>query len=243
MAELGDQTEGRGRALFRGISPLAVAAHELKAPLALIRQLSFELEDERLGSQDRAMLIEQIRLISEKSLRLSTNLTKIERLQSSLFPTGPLNLAQVCDEVLHEIGPLYTAYGRQFRYCRRRVPAAIANHDLLRRILLNFADNALHYSDEDGVVELYTQLLRTKNTIRIGVRDYGPALPSQLWRHIRENSNQPQTIHTRPASSGMGIAISSSFAQVFDGKVGAIRHRDGASFYVEIPVSKQLALL
>lgn len=243
MAGIGDRSVGQGGALFRDISPLSVAAHELKAPLALIRQLSFELEDDRLSGPERAMLVEQIRLISEKSLRLSTNLTKIERLQASLFPTTPLNPAQICDEVLREIEPLYRAYGREFRYRRRRMPAAIANHDLLRRILLNFADNALHYSDEDGVVELYMQLLRSKNTIRIGIRDHGPALPLQLWKRIRENANQPQPIHARPASSGMGITISTQFAQVFDGRVGAIRHRDGASFYVEIPVSKQLALL
>ena len=56
----------------------------------------------------------------------------------------------------HEFTPLYTASGRTIRVTSRYRPIlAVANRDLLRRIILNFADNALHYADDETAVELH----------------------------------------------------------------------------------------
>ena len=227
-----------------GFSSASVIAHELKAPLASIRQLALEMEEGDVAPEEAAVLIEQVRLISEKTLRLASNLSKAERLQMTLFDTDVLNAYQLCQDVLYEMEPLYRAHEKQLVLRRvRRVPLVIANQDLLRRVLLNFTDNALRYSDEKGVVELYLELLKAKDTLRIGVRDYGPALPTKLWENLKEASMRPEPVHARPDSSGLGLILASRFATAMGGKVGAIRHRDGASFYVDISVSKQLSLL
>ncbi len=221
------------------LSPLVIAAHELKSPLAVIRQLALELQ----GDTDHP-LAEQIRLASEQSLRLVGNLTKAERLQTNLFPTMPVNPKRLCESVSAEMAGLYRAHERNIVYKRARsLPLVVSNNDLLRRILLNFADNALHYSSEAGVVELYSQLLASKDTVRLGVRDYGPALPASLWRDLTSGNPTHLAVNMRPTSSGLGLAISMKFAEVIGAKVGAIRHRDGASFYVDVPVSNQLSLL
>ena len=227
-----------------GFSSASVIAHELKAPLASIRQLALEMEEGDVAPEEAAVLIEQVRLISEKTLRLASNLSKAERLQMTLFDTDVLNAYQLCQDVLYEMEPLYRAHEKQLVLRRvRRVPLVIANQDLLRRVLLNFTDNALRYSDEKGVVELYLELLKAKDTLRIGVRDYGPALPTKLWENLKETSMRPEPVHARPDSSGLGLILASRFATAMGGRVGAIRHRDGASFYVDISVSKQLSLL
>lgn len=122
------------------------------------------------------------------------------------------------------------------------MPLVIANYDLLRRILLNFGDNALHYGNESGVVELFAELKKNRSVMRLGVRDYGPMVPANTWRRLN-TTKTPRAVHARPDSSGLGLKIVSQFAQATGGQVGAIRHRDGASFYVELPLSRQLTLL
>ncbi len=216
----------------------AMIAHELKEPLATIRQLALELESSA-STPESSTIAEQIRLISERSLRLSSNLAKSERLQTALFPTEPISIFQLCHDVAQEISPLYQARGRTFQVARKRSwPLAIANYDLVRRVVLNFADNALEYGDEAGVVELFSQLKRGKGVVRVGVRDYGPAVPAKLLK-----MPQGSMLPTRPDSSGLGLMIASQFASVSGAKIGALRHKDGASFYVDIPVSRQLLLL
>ena len=59
--------EGRTREPFR--LPLA-AAHELKAPLALVRQLSLALETGDYTDTERAVLQQRITLTAERALRL-----------------------------------------------------------------------------------------------------------------------------------------------------------------------------
>lgn len=226
------------------ISSVSVAAHELKSPLALIRQLSLELASGSLTKREQARVMEQIVQTTEKSLRLTSDLTKAERMQETLFTLEPINPIAVCDDVTYELERLYLAHGRSLQRSRiRNLPPVVANRDLLRRILLNFADNALHYSDENGAVELHAQLLREKGMVRVGVRDYGPAVSMKNWHELTQNMSDSKPVHARPQSSGLGIYIAHQFAAAMNGRIGAIRHRDGASFYVELPISKQLSLL
>lgn len=229
--------------LFYDSPSLITAAHELKAPLALIRQLSLTLEQIDVSDAERIRMLQQVTLTSERALRLTADLTRSARLENALFELEPVNPQQLCEDIAHELTPLFTAHGRTIRVVsRRRPPLMVANRDLLRRIIMNFSDNALHYSDINGVVELSTQLIGG-DVVRVGVRDYGPALPSDAWRTLIAKLQAPQPVHARPQSSGLGLYIAGQFADVMDGAIGATRHRDGASFYVDMHASKQLRLL
>ena len=234
----------RANALVSGMAPISVASHELKSPLALLRQLGLELTDASLSDDERVRIHSQIVQVSEKALRLTTNITKAEAAQASLFPLYPTSPLDVARDVHVELKTMYALHGRTLEVKRlRKLPPIIANRDLLRRILLNFADNALHYCDADGMVELQGQLLASGTTVRMSVRDYGPALSKKQWHNLVETLGATKPVHARPESSGLGIYIAHQFAERMNGRIGAIRHRDGASFYVELPVSRQMELL
>ena len=227
------------------VTPIVAAAHELKAPLALVRQLALRLEDEHLSDSERSRLLHQTVLTSERALRLTSDITKAARLESALFSVEPINPEQLCRDVVSELTPLFEAYGRSVSIKTRRHPLLlVANRDLLRRILLGFSDNALHYSQAGTAVDMQIQAFKKAGVIRIGVRDYGPALSSDRWRQLQKKlPTAPQPIHARPESSGLGLYIASQFAAAMHGKIGAIRHKDGATFYVELQASSQLSLL
>lgn len=227
------------------VPPLVAAAHELKSPLALLRQLSLRLEDESLTKTQRARLARQAVLTSERALRLTSNLTKAARLEDALFSLEPINPEQLCRDIVSELTPLFEAYGRSVTVRSRTHPLLlVANRDLLRRILIGFSDNALHYAEPDSAVELQITALKKAGMVRVGVRDYGPALSSDLWRQLQERlSVAPQSVHARPESSGLGLYLASQFAEAMHGRIGAVRHKDGATFYVELQASAQLSLL
>lgn len=227
------------------VTPLIAAAHELKAPLALMRQLALRLEDETLSSGERQRLLQQTILTSERALRLTSDLTKSARLEDALFTVEPINPEQLCRDIATELGPLFKAYGREVNVHGRKHPLLlVANRDLLRRILLGFSDNALHYSEEGSAVQMQIKAFKSAGVIRIGVRDFGPALSSDMWRKLQKKlRSAPQSIHARPESSGLGLYIASQFADAMNGRIGAIRHKDGATFYVELQASSQLSLL
>lgn len=231
-----------GGASFMDAPLFIAAAHEMKSPLALIRQLSLGLESGMMDARDIEKAARQITLTSERALRLTTDLTKTARLEDSLFTLEPLNPVSLCEEVVQELAPLYEAKGKKLQIASRSRPLlAIANKDLLRRILLNFIDNALHYSESETPVVVSARAY--KGSVRLGVRDYGPALPSNVWKSLESSLGaSAQPMHNRPESSGLGIYIANQFAGAMNAEVGATRHRDGATFYVDLSASTQLRL-
>ena len=222
----------------------ALAAHELKSPLVLIRQLALDIASAELDISVQQDLIEQVVQVSSRALRLTGDMTKSSALTQTLFTMEPVNPRTICDEVSGELKRLYALHDKTLKIKRMRLlPPVVANRDLLRRVLLGFADNALHYSNVDGVVEVQAQLLRSRGVVRLGVRDYGPKIPATAWHKITNGLGSQQTVHSRPESSGLGLYIAHQFATAMQGRIGATRHRDGASFYIELPISNQLSLL
>lgn len=226
------------------VSSLTAAAHELKSPLALIRQLALSLESSDINEEQRR-LIQQMTLTSERALRLTSDLTRSARLEGAFFAVEPINPEQMCRDIATELAPLFEAHGRTLAVSHRVHPLLlVANRDLLRRIIMNFSDNALHYSQPGTAVHMQIQAFKKNGTVRVGIRDFGPAVSNDMWKSLQKKlKHSPQAIHARPQSSGLGLFIASQFAEAMQGTIGATRHRDGATFYVELQASRQLSLL
>lgn len=245
MSSMGEREQFFDGPLADGLPSIVAAAHELKSPLALMRQLSLMLESESNTESERQRMLRQISLTSERALRLTSDLTKSVRLSDAMFELEPINPCQVCEDTIHEMMPLFNAHNVKIKLSNRRHSyLLVANRDLLKRIIMNFSDNALQYADENSQIEIKVSACRGGKSIRLGVRDYGPAVPKCALKMIKNDLKfAPAPVHARPQSSGLGIYIASQFAAAMNGEIGITRHRDGATFYVDLQASNQLSLL
>lgn len=239
----GDVNRRGGEVLPDGMSSsLMAAAHELKSPLVLIRQLAFAAGDDGHSDDERARLLNQLTLVADRGLRLTTDLTRTAHLEDSLFATEPINAQQVCERIVKELAPLYEQYGRVIKLeaPRRSGSIVLAHRELLASVIYHFADNALHYGDDTGPVRVFLRARPSEGRLQIHVRDHGPRLSLSDWRAARAAS---KGLPTRPHASGLGLMIAEQFSHAMGGSIGLTRHRDGATFYVELPLSEQLSLL
>lgn len=223
------------------ISGILVAAHDLKTPLCVMRQLALALELTQ-DETTRAKLQRDLVKISERALRQVEDLTKLSRLHNGTFETEPVSVRAVCDSVLREMQPFFRTKERSLRvHYSNKARLAIANRDLLRSVVHNFCSNAAKYSSIESESHLLVQDCAGK--IRVTVRDFGPALPSKIAQQLKRGYlTQPTEIAMRPDSSGLGLFISSQFARAMHAQLGATRHKDGTSFFVDLPVSRQMEL-
>lgn len=223
------------------VNGILVAAHELKAPLCLLKQLAFSMEL-ATDENDRKRIQNQMVTVSDRALRQVEDLTKISRLPDGLFEMEPVAVRAVCDEVTAELRTLFRFNHRNLEIeYRNRNRLVYANRDLLYSVVYNFCLNAMHYSDEETRSEL--TLSDKDGLVRLDVRDFGPALPVDVWRSLKKGwVEKPTSIAMRPGSSGLGLYIASKFSQYMNANVGAVRHRDGTSFFVELLPSKQASL-
>lgn len=226
-----------------GQALVTATANELSAPLVLMRQLSLALAADDLTVAERERLVERLALTSERALRTARTMAFQPDAQP-LIALEPVNAITLCNEVVHELTPLFRAHGKRITVRpRTKSPLLIADRTLLRRLLVSLGDNALYFSPDNKP----TQLTITSHGehVRVGVRDYGPAVPSDVWQRLEGRVARRSTapLPRRPQSSGVGLIMARRVAEAMGGLVGVTRHRDGATFYVDMRLSGQLNLL
>jgi signal transduction histidine kinase len=228
-------TGGTETGIWHDVPTILAAAHELKSPLVLIRQMTFQLDE-------ADPVAARIRLTAERSLQLVEGLTKVARLEDALFTCEPIYLPALYDEIAHELTPLASALEQTIEI---RVPkaqvTAIGNRSLLRSVLLGLCDNALTHNDITKPIEL--RAMKAGDRVIAGVRDYGPHT-SQLSSIKRSIGKTPQPIASRPRSSGLGLMIAEQFARHMDAELQLRRHQtQGVTLSLSLPASQQLSLL
>ena len=228
-------------------SSLVAAAHELKTPLVLLRQLSFEMFAAEDKSQQQK-IAQRMRLTSERSLRLVDNLTKVSRLDDAMFQLEPVQLNGLCQEVANELAPLSLALGQEIS-CQipmRRPVVAVGSREILRSLLIGLTDNALQYNGEEKSVEISMRIRRFGDQTEaiLAVRDHGPVIELAEFRKLAETLGQNVApISSRPLSSGLGLMIAGKFAQAMGGNLSVQRHHSGGlTMEAHLPVSQQLSL-
>lgn len=223
------------------VNSFNIAAHELKAPLSLIRQLTFSLDFAASASEQEKIKSEIID-VSERGLRIVSDLTKVARLEDGLFELEPVSIRNVCSEVEKELKYLYRFDSKTLETkFSNRSRLVVANRELLFSVLYNFGFNALRYSNENS--KAFLKVKDEKGSVKVEIRDFGPSLPKKIYTKLKSGSlDAPTDISLRPDSSGLGLFIASKFSRFMHADVGAIRHKNGTSFYIKLPVSRQGAL-
>lgn len=219
------------------VNGILVAAHELKAPLALMRQLSLCLDPE--DPAQVKLFQDKLVSVSERALKQVTDLSKVARLEDGLFEMEPVSIRSVVDDVSNELNYLFNFNSKKLNVkFSNKSRLVIANRELLYSVIYNFCVNAVKYSSDNSISEITVRDF--KNKVRVSVRDFGPALPLNVYEKLKNDAlDAPIDISFRPDSSGLGLFIATKFARFMNANVGAIRHRDGTSFFVELPISNQ----
>ena len=221
------------------VDGILVAAYELKEPLAALRQLAFAFDG--VNEKDERIRDEMIS-VSDRAIRQINDLMKLRRLNEGLFEMEPVSVRAVCDDVACELSHLFRFNQRDLsvKY-NAGINLVVANRELLRSVIWNFLLSAMHYAGEEFGSEM--KVRDCHDRVRVAIRDYGPALPMDVWREIKRGFiEKPTSIAMRPGTSGLGLYIASRFSRYMNADVGAVRHRDGTSFYVDLMKSKQASL-
>lgn len=236
-------TKGESTCLgIETLSSVSVLSHELKSPLSVIRQLALMLTDVEISGKDRQAYLQHLVLTTDRALDLANDLSHASNLQPTLFPLEPVNPFAVCRSIAGDMSATEMLYGHQIKWPKpRQKVLVVANKYLLQRIISNFVNNAIKYTEPKTPIAVV--LNQNSEFVRLGVRDYGPRISNREYKKILDDVDKKKSIRTRPESSGLGIYLAHQFALSMHSKIGLIRHRDGMTFFVDMPVSKQMSFV
>lgn len=215
-----------------------VVARELKRPLLELRQLAFGFCGN--GKEDERIRAEMVG-VADRAIRQVNDLFKMESLKNGGFEMGPVAVRALCDDVIKEVAGLFASSNKKTEMIVKysnRTRLVRANPELLKSVVFNFVMDATQYTNEGMKAEL--KVREINGAVEVSVRDFGPALSSNVWQEIQQNLKAPEEIAMRPGSSALGLYIATKFSKYMNARVGVTRHHDGASFFVRLPVSRQV---
>jgi signal transduction histidine kinase len=195
----------------------AVIAHEVRNPLAVLRNAVSALRREELGEEDRVTLLE---VLDEESNRLNRLVRDLLVYARPVEPQSvQIDLGRVLDRAID------MARKDHSRSAQIRVDVTMATDrtkldgdpDLLERAFSNVAENALQAMPDGGLLTIHiedAQLDDETPGVAIRFEDTGEGMDTL----VRARARDP-FFTTRPSGTGLGLAIVERVIKAHGGKV------------------------
>jgi signal transduction histidine kinase len=220
---------------------LAVAAHELRSPLARLKSHTEVLADVVAnGNAPVTQLIQSLHRMNAAIDRLSaltTDLLDVSRLRRRL----PLRHQSVeLGDLIRTVAADHQLHAAQRHRLLVELPAepcyALADPDRLAQVVTNLLDNAVKYSPAGGTIEISVQPADTGTLVR--VRDEGIGLPAGSAERVFEPFNRAANAFAGNIPGlGLGLHISRQIVQRHGGRMWAESPGEGlgTTVYVWLP--------
>ncbi|GAC1474553.1 MAG: ATP-binding protein [Candidatus Dormibacteraceae bacterium] len=215
----------------------ANASHELRAPLALMRsEVEGALSRSRSPAEYRRVL-DSLRQEVEHLTRLSDQLLILARADAgALLPAKePIDVA----DFLHEAAARWEKVAKQ-QGSRVEVSAPAhgsmeADPALLRRVVDNLIDNAIHHTPRGAPVTL--RGYPANGGWNVEVADQGPGVASNLRDRLFTRFARADSARSRESGgAGLGLALSAAIARAHGGTLELVESDGpGAVFKLHVP--------
>ncbi len=223
---------------------LALAAHELKTPLAVIKGCATTL----LGNSTRwdpVMQREMLQMIDTHADRLYEVLNTL--LDMWRLDSGVQTLRLVPVSLPELVGHLVERCKRDApRHAfELRVPGVvpIVTCDPLRveQALHSLLDNAVNYSPAGGIITI--QLERNDLEVRLSVADKGVGIAAEHLDHIFDRFYRVQQSDGQYSGSGLGLSMARTTFEAHGGRIWVDSPGIGlgATFYCTLPLASRLS--
>ncbi len=218
---------------------MALAAHELRGPITVIRGYLDILRPE-LGTltPDQNQLFDRLEVSSS---RLSGYISNI--LNAAKFDRRHLKLhlredrvADVLALVSDDLALRASTQGRLLSYAiPADLPTIAADRNSLSEVVANLVDNGIKYSNEGGQV-LVTGAVDGDSVI-ISVQDTGIGIPSSVVSNLFTKFYRSHRSKHTVAGTGLGLYISKAIVESHGGTMSVISTEgQGSTFSFSIPI-------
>lgn len=218
---------------------LATLAHELRNPLAPIRQAVSLAKSSRLDADRRAWALGVIERQSSHMALLLEDLLDVSRISRGHLQLRlqKVRLQDVIASAVETVKPLFDRKHHRLDVALPPQPVALSADPLrLAQVLTNLLSNAAKYTNDGGHIELGAQCDGVQAVIT--VRDDGIGLAPEAQAQIFEMFSQvAPAIERSEGGLGIGLALSRGLVELHGGSI-AVRSAgagQGSEFIVSLP--------
>ncbi len=218
-----------------------IAAHELRTPIQPILGLAQVLKDQ-ISDSTQTKYLDVILRNAKRLQKLQEEMLDVARIESGSLKIykESFNLNELIFNVLQDFRTqLYNDTRIKLNYRSDGDVWIVADRDRISQVISNLLANAVKFTKAGGIV---IQLRKRKgkkmadsNQVIVSIKDEGPGIdPSVMPRLFTKFASKSEK------GTGLGLFISKSIIEAYDGKIWAENNVDGkgATFAFTLPIQK-----
>ena len=222
---------------------VAAVSHEFRTPLASLRQLTENLAEGRVTSEDRRQAYYQAQARATGRLhRLVEGLLDFGRMEAGVlrYRFEALDMSALVRSVAEEYQQAVAELGYVVESSMDGEPCLVkGDREALGRALWNLLDNAVKYSPTNRAVWL--EMTRAGGRLAIAVRDQGLGIRenerTEIFRKFYRGSASEAT---GIKGTGIGLALVSHIVRAHDGEITVESiPGQGSTFVIRLPLARE----
>jgi PAS domain S-box-containing protein len=217
------------RAVEERRAQLAVTAHELRTPIALVSGFASTLKNHwpDLGESERFDLVERLARAGQRLTRLVEDLLLASRLEAGAVEMRPSSvglqdlLTRVAADIEETHGVALTVEAEDIQ--------VLADRDRLEQMVTNYLVNAVRH----GAPPILVTTTHDRDVAEIRISDHGPGVPEEMQHRLFERFVRGKNAE----GTGLGLHIVREMARQQGGEAWhEVPSHGGATFVVRLPL-------
>ncbi|RZI68606.1 MAG: two-component sensor histidine kinase [Variovorax sp.] len=214
-------------------------SHELKTPLAALREGISLLEDGVTGALNPAQR-EVAQILQQNAISLQSQIEALLRFNAAAFEARDLHrqrtaLLPLIEEQVEAQRLQWQAHGLQVQVEGEPLSITV-DPTKLGTALANLLSNAIRFSERGGTIRF--DVSGTPDTARIDIADAGPGIAEgdrdRIFEPFYRGERQPE--HA-VKGTGIGLSIVQEYIGAHGGRIALLPDGPGARFRIELPRS------
>lgn len=212
-------------------------SHEMKTPLAIIKNYAELLQAEHITEEQRKEYAKSVKNAAVRLSDLIGNILKLNKLENQRI-TPEIKVYDVCRQLCECILQFEEAWDEKEVELETEIEDVAmirADASLVELVWNNLLSNAIKFTEAGGKVAV--RQTSDEKQIKVSVSDNGCGMSKESIKHIFDKFYQGDTSHSKEGN-GLGLALVQRVLELMDGDIQVVSEEGkGSTFTVVLPAA------
>ncbi|OGL30329.1 hypothetical protein A3D14_03760 [Candidatus Saccharibacteria bacterium RIFCSPHIGHO2_02_FULL_47_12] len=214
----------------QGLSFIAIAVHELRTPITLLRGYIEVFGDELKDKLNPELhdFMEKMQASAQQLSAFVNNILNVARVEANqlVLELSEQNWPEIVKAVGHDLDLRAHIKGKTIEYyIADNLPTVGADRVSAYEVLANLLDNAIKYSNKSQKIEVRSYLTKD-GVIETTVTDQGMGIPESVIPHLFERFYRNHRTQAQVGGTGLGLYLSKAIVEAHGGHIW-VRSKEG----------------
>lgn len=212
-------------------------SHEMKTPIAIIKNYAELLQAEHIGEEQRKEYAKSVENAAARLSDLIGNILKLNKLENQRI-TPDIEVYNVCRQLCECILQFEEAWDEKEIELETEIEDVAmirADASLVELVWNNLLSNAVKFTEPGGRVSV--SQTSDEKQVRIAISDTGCGMGRESMERIFDKFYQGDTSHSKEGN-GLGLALVQRVLELMDGEIQVVSEKGkGSTFTVILPTA------